>query len=77
MNQLSKNQIINIAESIRNTVHYKKLKDTTLNYLLEEYLPVSDDFYKALDLLVQENKIFFLVTPGETYVLPVGYPGNS
>lgn len=72
MNQLTKIQISYIAGRIRNTVRSKKLKDTTLNNLLAEYRPDNDDFYLALDLLAKENKIFFLVTPKETYILPVG-----
>jgi hypothetical protein len=71
MNQLTKIQIRDIAGRIRNKIRSKELKDTTLNNLLTEYKSENDDFYLALDLLARENEIFFLVTPGETYVIPV------
>jgi hypothetical protein len=71
MNQLTKIQIRDIAGRIRNQIRSKELKDTTLNNLLTEYKSENDDFYLALDLLARENEIFFLVTPGETYVIPV------
>jgi hypothetical protein len=71
MNQLTKIQISDIAGRIRRIVRSKALKDTTLNNLLAEYRPDNDNFYLALDQLARENEIFFLVTPGETYVIPV------
>jgi hypothetical protein len=72
MNQLNNIQIRDIAGRIRSRIRSKELKDTTLNNLLAEYRNGNDEFYLALDMLAKENKIFFLVTPGETYVLPVG-----
>lgn len=72
MNQLTNNQISDIAGRIRNNVRSKALKDTTLNNLLAEYITGNDDFFMALDWLARENEIFFLVTPIETYVLPAG-----
>lgn len=69
MNQFNILQIKDIAARIRNMLRAAKLKDITLNNLMEE-CPRSDDFYLALDWLARENEIFFLVTSNETYVLP-------
>ncbi len=72
MNQLTKIQILDIASRIRNMIRSNALKDTTLSNLLAQYHYDSDDVYMALDQLIRENEIFFLVTPGDTYVIPVG-----
>jgi hypothetical protein len=72
MNQLTKIQISDIAGKIRSTIRSQALKDDTLNNLLAEYRSGADTFYLALDLLIRKNEIFFLVTPGDTYVVPVG-----
>jgi hypothetical protein len=69
---LNNMQIRDIAGRISSRLRSRELKDTTLNNLLAEYQNGNDDFYLALDLLAKENKILFLVTPGETYVLPAG-----
>ncbi len=72
MNQITKNQISDIAGRIKRIIRKQALKDDTLNNLLAEYRTADDNFYFALDLLLRTNEIFFLVTPEETYVLPVG-----
>jgi hypothetical protein len=72
MNQFNISQIKDIACKIRNMLNRKKLKDTTLNNLFNEYNQRGDDFYLALDWLARENEIFFLVTAKDTYVLPIG-----
>jgi len=72
MNQFNLTHIREIAGKIREMLNRQKLQDTTLNNLIEECHPRNDDFYLALDWLSRENKIFFLVTPEDTYVLPVG-----
>lgn len=72
MNQLKIIQTRNIARKIRERLVEEKLKDTTLNNLIKECQLKSDEFFSALDWLAKNNKIFFLVTPKETYVLPVG-----
>jgi hypothetical protein len=72
MNQLNTNQIKAFAGNIREKLHSVKLKETSLNNLSRECHLRGEDFYMALEWLVRENKIFFLVTPIETYVLPLG-----
>ena len=72
MNQFNISQIKDVAGKIRNMLNQKKLKDTTLSSLFEEYHQRGDDFYLALDWLARENEIFFLVTAKDTYVLPIG-----
>ena len=72
MNQATNIQINDLAGRIRNIVRSKALKDTTLNNLLVKYRPENYEFYLALDMLAKQNEIFLLVTPGETYVIPVG-----
>ena len=72
MNQFKFSQIKAIAGRIREKLSVKKLKETTLNDLSSECQAKGDDFYLALDWLARENKIFFLVTSEQTYILPVG-----
>ena len=76
MNKFNINQIREIAGGIKNMLSTKKLGEMTLNNLIEECNPGNDDFYLGLDLLARENEIFFLVTPEDTYVLPVGRSAN-
>lgn len=71
MNQLNTRHIKTIAGKISKILHSENLKETTLKNLNSECQPTGEDFYLALDLLAKENKIFFLVTPKETYVLPI------
>jgi len=71
MNQFNISQIKDIACRIRNMLGSQKLEDTTLTYLVDQCHSRNDDFYLALDWLVRENEIFFLVTHKDTYVLPV------
>ena len=42
------------------------------NDLSSECQEKGANFYLKLDWLAKENQIFFLVTPKETYILPVG-----
>ena len=74
MNQFSIAQIREVAQRIKNILDTKKLDEMTLNNLIEEYHTGNDDFYLGLDLLARENELLFLVTPKETYVLPIGRP---
>jgi len=70
MNQLS---VKDIAVKIRKSFHTKSLKDITLRNLISDCkFKNDDDIYLGLDWLASNNKIFFLVTPVETYVLPLG-----
>jgi hypothetical protein len=74
MNQFSIAQISEVARRIKDLLHAKKLDEMTLNNLIAECHPGNDEFYLGLDWLARENEILFLVTPRETYVLPVGRP---
>jgi hypothetical protein len=72
MNQFKFSQIKATAGRIREKLSVKNLKESTLKDLSSECQVKGDDFYLALDWLARENKIFFLVTSKETYVLPLG-----
>ena len=74
MNQFNIAQIREVAGRIRHMLRTKELGEMKLTNLIEEYHPVNDDFYLGLDWLARENEIIFLVTPKDTYVLPVGKP---
>jgi hypothetical protein len=67
-----KSSIKDNANGIVRCLRSKNLKDITLRNLISE-CQVSDDreFYSRLKLLASENKIMFLVTPADTYVLPL------
>ena len=71
MNQINITQIKAVAGRIRERLDAINLKETTLNNLIKECHQQSDDFYLALEWLVKENKIFFLKTSQETYILPI------
>jgi hypothetical protein len=72
MNQYHIHKVREIAGTIKDILRTKELKEATLNNLIAENHPRDDDFYLALDWLARENEILFLVTPKDTYVLPVG-----
>lgn len=50
----------------------KSLKDITLRNLINECQVNNDlEFYTGLDWLAKENKILLLITPADTFVLPL------
>lgn len=50
----------------------KSLRDITVKKLIIETQINNDlEFYNGLDWLAKENKILLLITPDDTYVLPL------
>lgn len=66
---------LNFKDTAQRIVKYIKtenLKDITLRKLINDSpFTIDDSFYSGLDWLAREDKIVFLITPVETYVLPV------
>ncbi len=60
------------AEKIFKYLRSKNLKDITLRNLINDcQVQNNDEFYSGLDMLAKEDKILILITPADTYVLPV------
>lgn len=68
MKRYIKDNAIGIVRYLRS----KNLKDITLRNLINECQVSGDqEFYSGLKLLASENKIMLLITPADTYVLPL------
>jgi hypothetical protein len=64
-----------VYQTAKNMVRYIKsgdLNETTLrNLIIHSDLEINEAFYSGLKWLINQNKIVFLITPVETYVLPL------
>ena len=64
--------IANTTKRIVKFIRSANLKEVSLrNLVINSHFNMDDSFYSGLELLLKEDKIFFLITPVETYVLPV------
>jgi hypothetical protein len=68
-----KASIDNNAKQIIRFLKNKGLEEITLKNLINDAKVNSDEFFSELDRLISQKKIILLITPAETYVLPLIY----